>query len=303
MPVKIANSGGNATRLDVAAGIIYAAANGARVINISLAGPCTRIKTLGDAIDEAQSRYGAIIIGAAGNGNEPCVSYPAAEAGVIAVGSSAGPIVQSSEAPGGALCDIKKQFEPNRRALFSQGSLSSGSNWGPEIDVAAPGQCLTSTGANGLYLTHLQGTSFSAALVAGQAALILARNPDLNPFQVRDQICATALDQRDEGTPNWDGCGLINVRRSVRAKTLHMFKGWNFQTWSVEGCLEPRKAMANLIQQESMDVVWRFDGGAQRWLGFDPRVPDVINTLPELCARNVVVVHISQESDWVQTPP
>jgi serine protease len=90
------------------------------------------------------------------------------------------------------------------------------SNLGPEVGIAAPaGNCInvlanepcvfqlstttnlgtTVPGASGYSSTTLQstvGTSFSAPLVAGTAALMFAANPGLTPAQVIDMIRATA---------------------------------------------------------------------------------------------------------------
>jgi membrane-anchored mycosin MYCP len=82
------------------------------------------------------------------------------------------------------------------------GGASEFSYPGPWVDVAAPGERLMSLAANGSGLTdvitaegstsHMDGTSFAAPMVAGLAALIRARYPQLTARQVVDRITATA---------------------------------------------------------------------------------------------------------------
>ncbi|HEV8623948.1 MAG TPA: S8 family serine peptidase [Acidimicrobiia bacterium] len=66
------------------------------------------------------------------------------------------------------------------------------SNYGPTVDIAAPGVCVGSTFLNGQYSNAGSGTSFSAPLVAGAAALVRARHPAWGPAQVRKAILSAA---------------------------------------------------------------------------------------------------------------
>src|SRR5579885_1802367 len=101
----------------LAAGLIYAADNGAWVANISIGGSCLRPPSyLANAIAYAQQRN-VVVVAAAGNSGSPCVETPANIDGVIAVGALA---------PGG-----------QTRATFS--------SYGPQISVVAPGQRIIST--------------------------------------------------------------------------------------------------------------------------------------------------------------
>jgi hypothetical protein len=99
---------GTGTDAGVAAGIVYAADNGAKVVNLSLGGSAGT-RTLQDAVNYALGR-GVTVVAAAGNENGP-VAYPAAYPGVIAVAATA--------------CN-------DQRASYS--------NFGPQIWVAAPGE-------------------------------------------------------------------------------------------------------------------------------------------------------------------
>lgn len=66
------------------------------------------------------------------------------------------------------------------------------SNYGPMVDISAPGVCVGSTFLNGQYSTAGSGTSFSAPLVAGAAALVRAKHPTWTPARVRQAILAAA---------------------------------------------------------------------------------------------------------------
>ncbi len=203
MPVKVLDCKGVGLTSDVALGIAHAAANGADVINLSLGGrrvspqPCG--STLGDAITNAIGA-GAVLVAASGNENVNEVSCPAAHPRVIAVGASGG------------------QSNPDARADCPSESPGCFSNWGPEIDVVAPGVSICSTswksGAGSTYACG-GGTSFAAPLVSGLAVLILSENPSFGYQEVRSVLCASALDLPDGSTPGWDGCGRIDMEGAL----------------------------------------------------------------------------------------
>lgn len=182
LPVKVLGRDASGHYSVIARGIIYAADQGARVINLSLGGPHNS-STLKKAVDHALQRK-AVVVAAAGNSNGP-VLYPAAYPHVIAV----------------AAVD-----EYDRRASYS--------NFGPEVSVAAPGNNIWSTTAGGDYRTH-SGTSFAAPMVAGLAGLILSLQPELGPDEVRRIIERSAVDL---GEPGWDkyyGWGRIDMAATL----------------------------------------------------------------------------------------
>src|SRR5205814_6597997 len=121
MPVKIGDCKGPFA-LPMAKGILYAAHNGAEVINLSLgiSGKCSDGPSyLSDAITQAENA-GALVVAAGGNDSLSCTSSPANLGGVIAVGATA----------------------PNNS------SRASFSNWGSQITVVAPGVNIVSTVPN-----------------------------------------------------------------------------------------------------------------------------------------------------------
>ena len=170
LPVVIADGGGNTTTTSLVRGVRYAAARGARVINISFGGRGSS-RAEQDAIDSAV-RQGALVVAAAGNsGAAGGAEYPGAYRHVLAVaalGRSGRPIAISAR--------------------------------GPQVALAAPGQDLLSTapraaaGPGGAGLVARTGTSMAAAVVSGAAARLLARRPGLSAQRVWAILEETARD-------------------------------------------------------------------------------------------------------------
>jgi subtilisin family serine protease len=178
----------------LAAGIRYAAGHGAKVINISLGATVPSATScdpdLQDAVAYAlahnvvvvSSAYDANIAGSSGP------EEPASCAGVLAV---------DGVEPNGALW----QYDVRQ----------------PYVSVAAPADHMVYVGSDGRYTTTGWGTSFSAPLVAGAAALIRSRYPSMPWYRVVQRLIGTAI---HEGSPvpndDW-GYGIIDVARAVNA--------------------------------------------------------------------------------------
>ena len=169
LPVKVLNEYGEGWASDIAAGIIYAVDNGARILNLSLGAPFD-IPILKEAVDYATG-HGVILIAAAGNEGTETIDYPARYPNVIAVAAT-----DSSD----------------QRTDFS--------DFGPQIDVAAPGNRICSTWYRGNYV-YKTGTSMAAPHVAGVAALIWSANPSMTAEQVELSLTASAV---DINLPGWD---------------------------------------------------------------------------------------------------
>ena len=160
-------------------GLDWAAANGARVINMSFAGPAD--PDIHRSLDAAHKK-GIVLIAAAGNaGPASPPLYPAADANVIAVSAT----------------DAEDH-------LFAQ------SNRGRHIAIAAPGAQILVASANGGYQVS-SGTSYSAAEVSGIAALLLQHRPDLKPDQLRTILMASAKDLGAKGRDSLFGAGLADA--------------------------------------------------------------------------------------------
>jgi serine protease len=160
MPLKVLSARGSGSPGGIAQAIRWAADHGAGVINMSLGAP-TPIGTIGSAVKYAHGK-GVVIVAAAGNDGSGRVGYPARYPGVIAVAAT--------------------QFDETTTFY---------SNWGPTIDIAAPGGNVrvdqNGDGQPDGVLQHtlvpgnigrtdylwFMGTSMASPHVAGVAALIM----------------------------------------------------------------------------------------------------------------------------------
>jgi thermitase len=174
---------------DASEGITSAVDAGANIINVSFGSPgsCAAERA---AVDYAASR-GALVVAAAGNDGTSDVNFPAAFPNVLSVAAT---------------------DNADRRASFS----SYGAGW---VDVAAPGVRLWTTlplaGSElGTAYGYVDGTSFSAPVVAGIAALIWSSVPDANLDGRRNDDVAARLTQTAEqisGTGNLWRFGRVNA--------------------------------------------------------------------------------------------
>jgi subtilisin family serine protease len=165
MPVKVLGADGNGTTPDVAAGIRYAADNGADVINLSLGGNFFSTD-IASAVEYATNR-GAMVVMAAGNSASFQPGFPAnlANQWGIAVGA----------------VDNR-----NRVAPFSNGAGIPALNY-----VVAPGVGIYSTIPGNTY-RQANGTSMATPHVAGVVALMLSANPTLTPAQITPLLTSSA---------------------------------------------------------------------------------------------------------------
>ena len=173
-----------------------------KVINMSLGGDAPCSTYFQSALDFAATQ-GVAVVAAAGNESSPASgSTPANCNNIITVG-----------------------------ATGREGSRAYYSNFGPEVDVSAPGGDDSTGGANTILSTwndgttvqgsetygYMQGTSMAAPHVAGVAALMMTANPDLTPAQVEEILKQTARPL--PGTCDTGGCGagLVDAGAAVRA--------------------------------------------------------------------------------------
>ncbi|WP_166243753.1 S8 family peptidase [Paenibacillus turpanensis] len=184
LPVKVLDQTGAGSTYSVAQGIVWAADNGAKVINMSL-GNYANARFLHDAIRYAFDKD-VVLIAASGNDNTQQPGYPAAYPEVFAV----------------AATDSR-----NRKASFS--------NYGDYIDVAAPGVGIASTYVGNQYAA-LSGTSMASPHVAALAALIRSVNPELKNTEVYEIMRQTAQDLGTQGKDPYFGFGLINVPKALQ---------------------------------------------------------------------------------------
>lgn len=186
MPVKVMHSSGVANYSDIAAGVLYAAQKGARVINISLGG-YSPSSALHEAIQSAVNDYGAVVVAGAGNDNQNDPFFPAAYPEALAV------------------------------AGIDPGSVKTAvSNYGDWVDVAAPAQAIHTTFMGGSY-GPVDGTSFAASFAAGLAGLLRSQHSTWTPALVSGQIIhtAAAIDVQNPAFAGLLGSGRINAASAV----------------------------------------------------------------------------------------
>lgn len=246
LPVRVLGKCGGFDS-DIIAGMRWAAGlavpglptnpNPAWVVNLSLGGGTGCSSLYVDAVNDL-TNAGVVIVASAGNGSGGAVSEPAACDGVIAVAgvrhigtkvgfSDLGPEVTLS-APGGN-CVNTGLADP---CLYPILTTTNTGTQAPVTDANGG-----STYSDGLLRPTL-GTSFSAPLVAGTVALMLAVEPDLTPAQVRSILRSTArrfpTSGAEAGTPQCHapdgtvqeecycttstcGAGMLDARAAVAA--------------------------------------------------------------------------------------
>lgn len=204
LPIKIVDNTGWTDVSTEVDGINWAILNGADVINLSLGGPGVS-QSEQDAIRAAYTN-GIVVVAAAGN-DGAATYYPAAYPECMAVAAT------NSD-------DERVTF------LNTAGDPWPAwqSNYGPEIDVAAPGDWVISSFPTDLtpplfdpYIFS-SGTSLSTPHVAGLAALIRSIKPELSAEDIMDVIRYTADDVNSTnyaGRDDFIGYGRINMERAL----------------------------------------------------------------------------------------
>jgi subtilisin family serine protease len=201
LPVKIMDNLGFGSYADMIDGIIWAADNGADVINLSLGGnfPSTSLE---NALRYAHDQN-VVIVAAAGN-DGGAVLYPAAyDDYCLAVAAT---------------------NSDDERVDFSNSGGLMESNVGPEVDVAAPGYEIVSTVPTWYFPPSSipygsgSGTSQASPHVAGVAALIKSIKPNLTADQIMKVICYSTDDVNfvtNLGVDNFLGWGRLNSKKAI----------------------------------------------------------------------------------------
>lgn len=185
LPVKVMDASGFAYYSTLAQGIHYAVDQGARVINISIAGTSASA-TLQGAINYAWSNNVVVVVAAGNNGNNTPL-YPAACSNVVAVS-----------------------------ATLANDSIASFSSYGNHIALAAPGDNIwTTTRDLTTKYSAWSGTSFASPVVAGVVALVISAKPSLSNGQIVSILEQTADDLGASGFDTVFGFGRVNAGRAV----------------------------------------------------------------------------------------
>jgi len=219
-PVRVLGIEGG-SNFDVAQGVLYAgglpasngrggtvappAAGAARIINMSLGGPCPDPGTADIVHDAvvAASANGSLIIASAGNSSTSEPACPASYPEVISVS-----------------------------ALGPDGLPASYTNYGSTVDIAAPGGDFLDGGPDGTFgifsttcnftvspcqpnYARYSGTSMAAPHVSGVAALLLGAEPGLTSADLRARLLSYAVDEGAPGPDEFYGAGIVNARNSL----------------------------------------------------------------------------------------
>src|ERR1700723_599777 len=177
--------GAESTSFVILRGLDLAAAHGARIVNMSFAGPKDAI--VGRGLAALAARNIVMVAATANAGQKSPPLYPAADPSVMAVSA---PEAQDS------------LFAPSTRGRY--------------IALAAPGVDLFLPAPDDKYQIT-SGTSFSSAYVSGLAALVLQRNPALKPDEVRAILTKTARDLGPPGPDDQFGAGEADAFAAVSA--------------------------------------------------------------------------------------
>ncbi len=206
MPVKVLDKSGSGYYSWIAEGIHYATDNGSRVISLSLGGGADS-EILRNAVKYAYEN-GVTVIAAAGNDASSTISYPAAyDDYVIAVGAT--------------------RYDE---------SLAYYSNYGPSLDLVAPGGDLNidqngdgykdgvlqntfnpnTKRTNDFNYWFFQGTSMATPHVSGVAALLIAHGNANTPDEIRSALQETARDDGDPGRDDTYGWGIVDAYAALQ---------------------------------------------------------------------------------------
>ena len=210
MSEKVLNETGWGTTWNVAQGITHAANNSADVISLSLGGDSP------SSILENACQYawdaGCVLVGAAGNAGTYGAVYPAKYDTVICVG-----------------------------ATDDDDTRWSGSNYGPEMELVAPGVNVFSTYPTNNYAWST-GTSMSTPHVAGVAALIKSRYPEVSNEELRERMRNTAKDLGEEGKDDYYGHGLVDAYAALGISFFDTGEGtYPSISGTHEGTIKPKQ--------------------------------------------------------------
>ncbi|MEF2968996.1 S8 family peptidase [Paenibacillus sp. M1] len=186
-PVKAFDHNGSAYVSDIILGIDWCVQNRMHIINMSF-GMKNKSQALLNTIRRAYNA-GIVVVASSGNDKKSRnADYPARYPYTISVG-----------------------------ATGRDGKIASFSNYGPRIDIYAPGEKVKSSWLGGGY-REMNGTSMATSHVSGSIALLLAYRPGLSPGEIKRRLRRTARPLASPSAKAKTGAGEVNAARLVRGK-------------------------------------------------------------------------------------
>lgn len=216
LPIKATDYAGNTDAATLTAAFQRAIDRNVNVINISIGGPASKsTQALVDVINLA-IQHNITIVSATGNESDRAsstvapITVPAAYSNVIAVGAHTEFNKVASYSNGGPEIDIVAPGGGGRTAALREGQQIY-STWPSYNTFEYYQKRVTST-----YYAATSGTSMACPHVTGVVALMLAREPNLTPAQIRARLIATADDLGPAGFDEDSGYGKLNAYRALR---------------------------------------------------------------------------------------
>ncbi|HKZ18945.1 MAG TPA: S8 family serine peptidase, partial [Acidimicrobiia bacterium] len=173
MPVRVLGDDGTGQDSDIIEGLVWAVDHGADVVVMAFSNP-GESSALQVAVDYAWAR-GVVLVAAAGNDGGSAPTYPAGLAKVVGVG-----------------------------ATDSSDNVWSESNQSNAVFMVAPGVGIAASNGN------VTGTSASAGMVAGAAALVQANDPSASPSVIVGRLARNA-----ESVTGVAGNGRLHLSRAL----------------------------------------------------------------------------------------
>lgn len=261
MPLRILDSKGKGTTLQVRDAITYAVKNGADVINLSLVStkPDDQLQqVIGWAVDQ-----GVVVVAAVGNANMDVNRDPTF------------PVCFDTRMGKNRVIGVAALDQNKKKATFS----NSGSNC---VDISAPGVNISGAvyhdASNFLYSTSygspFEGTSLAAPMVTAAVALLRSAYPTLTPEQIRLAIMLSADPLLNE-TPERRamlGAGALNIERALQIAV--QFIGGKPSVDARNPNLHPTRALVIAEGAGSSPIVKRVDENGTElnaFFAYDPK--------------------------------
>lgn len=273
LPIDVGDGTGDVvSEFSVAEGILYAVDNGAKVINMSLRWPY-HTPVIEEAVKIAIEK-GVVVVAAAGNDFSDHANFPASFEGVISVG-----------------------------AVNSKSELAYFSSYGPSVDLVAPGEEVYST----VYdyekkssFVKFSGTSMASPVVAGVAALLLSKYPNLTPAQVEYVLEKTATDLGKSGFDTTYANGLVDPVKALSFDVKSIPASVK-EIWTPDKAYQAAQEIDATERYENKDFITK--PYEQKWVKFNVAKEEKIQAVLEGAEQYdyKLTVHFYKDGKFVET--